>query len=61
MTAFLIGKIAPLMFVALVIVLLIGYPVSFALGAVGILQYRKRNVVVSSRQQEWPSGADVRR
>ena len=36
MTAFLIENIAPLMFVALVIVLLIGYPVAFALAAVGI-------------------------
>ncbi len=36
MTAFLLENIAPLMFAALVVVLLIGYPVSFALGAVGI-------------------------
>src|SRR5580765_6471568 len=36
MTAFLIANIAPLMFAALVIVLLIGYPVAFALAAVGI-------------------------
>ncbi|HEX7272045.1 MAG TPA: TRAP transporter large permease subunit, partial [Casimicrobiaceae bacterium] len=36
MTAFLVENIAPLMFAALVIVLLIGYPVSFALAAVGI-------------------------
>ena len=36
MTAFLIENIAPLMFAGLVVVLLIGYPVSFALGAVGI-------------------------
>ena len=36
MTAFLIENIAPLMFAALVVVLLIGYPVAFALGAVGI-------------------------
>ncbi|MGH6738280.1 MAG: TRAP transporter large permease subunit, partial [Bradyrhizobium sp.] len=36
MTAFLIANIAPLMFVALVIALLVGYPVAFALGAVGI-------------------------
>ena len=36
MTAFLIENIAPLMFAALVIVLLIGYPVAFSLGAVGI-------------------------
>ncbi|MDH5246353.1 MAG: TRAP transporter large permease subunit [Betaproteobacteria bacterium] len=36
MTAFLMENIAPLMFAALVIVLLLGYPVSFALGAVGL-------------------------
>jgi TRAP-type mannitol/chloroaromatic compound transport system permease large subunit len=36
MTAFLTANIAPLMFGALVIVLLIGYPVAFALAAVGI-------------------------
>ena len=36
MTAFLIENIAPLMFAALVIVLLIGYPVAFSLAAVGI-------------------------
>ncbi len=36
MTAFLIQNIAPLMFLALVVVLLLGYPVAFALGAVGI-------------------------
>ncbi len=36
MTAFLIDNIAPLMFASLVIVLLIGYPVAFALAAVGI-------------------------
>ncbi len=36
MTAFLIENIAPLMFAALVVTLLIGYPVAFALAAVGI-------------------------
>ena len=36
MTAFLIEYIAPLMFAALVVTLLIGYPVAFALAAVGI-------------------------
>jgi TRAP-type mannitol/chloroaromatic compound transport system permease large subunit len=36
MTAFLTANIAPLMFAALVVVLLIGYPVTFALAAVGI-------------------------
>jgi len=36
MTALLIDNIAPLMFVALVVVLLLGYPVAFALAAVGI-------------------------
>jgi len=36
MSNFLIANIAPLMFAALVIVLLIGYPVAFSLAAVGI-------------------------
>src|SRR5438270_12430730 len=36
MTAFLIEYIGPLMFATLVIVLLLGYPVTFALAAVGI-------------------------
>ncbi len=36
MTAFLTENIAPLMFLALVIVLLMGYPVAFALAAVGL-------------------------
>ncbi len=36
MTAFLIANIAPLMFVTLVVVLLLGYPVAFSLAAVGI-------------------------
>jgi len=36
MSAFLIANIAPLMFASLVVVLLIGYPVAFALAAVGI-------------------------
>src|SRR5215211_2731862 len=36
MTAILIHHMAPIMFVSLVIVLLIGYPVAFALAAVGI-------------------------
>ncbi len=36
MSAFLIANIAPLMFATLVVVLLIGYPVAFALAAVGI-------------------------
>src|SRR5246500_3927043 len=36
MEAFFIANMAPLMFAALVVVLLIGYPVSFALAAVGI-------------------------
>jgi GntP family gluconate:H+ symporter len=36
MSDFLIANIAPLMFAALVIVLLIGYPVAFSLAAVGI-------------------------
>ena len=36
MTAFLIENIAPLMFVALIVFMLLGYPVAFALAAVGI-------------------------
>ncbi|HEV8554220.1 MAG TPA: TRAP transporter large permease subunit [Casimicrobiaceae bacterium] len=36
MTAFLIEYIAPLMFIALVVILLLGYPVAFGLAAVGI-------------------------
>ena len=36
MTDFLIANIAPLMFVTLIVVLLIGYPVAFSLAAVGI-------------------------
>ena len=36
MTAFLIHNMAPLMFASLIIVMLAGYPVAFALGAVGI-------------------------
>src|SRR6202163_5102937 len=36
MSAFLIANIAPLMFVTLIVVLLIGYPVAFSLAAVGI-------------------------
>jgi TRAP-type mannitol/chloroaromatic compound transport system permease large subunit len=37
MMAFLAHNIAPLMFVALVVFILLGYPVAFALGAVGLL------------------------
>jgi tripartite ATP-independent transporter DctM subunit len=36
MTAFIIENMAPLMFAALVVFLLLGYPVSFALGAIGL-------------------------
>src|ERR1700716_4154371 len=36
MTHFLIANLAPLMFTALVVGLLIGYPVAFSLGAVGL-------------------------
>ena len=36
MADFVVANMAPLMFVALVIVLLIGYPVAFALGAIGL-------------------------
>src|SRR6187401_944688 len=37
MTAFLIENMAPIMFVALVVFLLLGYPVAFSLGAVGLI------------------------
>ncbi|HEY7231158.1 MAG TPA: TRAP transporter large permease subunit [Pseudolabrys sp.] len=37
MTAFLIENMAPIMFVALVVFLLLGYPAAFSLGAVGLL------------------------
>src|SRR5216117_737146 len=36
MTAFLIHNMAPLMFAGLIVVMLLGYPVAFALAAVGI-------------------------
>ena len=36
MSAWLINNIAPLMFVGLIVTLLIGFPVAFSLGAVGI-------------------------
>ncbi len=36
MTALLVENMAPLMFAALIVVMLLGYPVAFALGAVGI-------------------------
>src|SRR6266850_443156 len=37
MTAFLIHNMAPIMFAALVLFLLLGYPVAFSLGAVGLI------------------------
>jgi len=37
MTAFFIDNMAPIMFVALVVFLLLGYPAAFSLGAVGLL------------------------
>src|SRR3954463_7390475 len=37
MTAFLIANMAPIMFAALVVFLLLGYPAAFSLGAVGLL------------------------
>src|SRR3979490_771466 len=37
MTAFLIANMAPLMFASLVVVLLLGYPAAFSLGAVGLI------------------------
>src|SRR5258706_16302157 len=36
MTAFLVQNMAPLMFASLIVVMLIGYPVAFALAATGI-------------------------
>src|SRR5881394_1330623 len=37
MTAFLIANMAPIMFASLVIMLLLGYPAAFSLGAVGLI------------------------
>ena len=37
MTAFLIANMAPIMFASLVIILLLGYPAAFSLGAVGLI------------------------
>ena len=37
MSAFLIANMAPIMFASLVIVLLLGYPAAFSLGAVGLI------------------------
>ncbi|HKA77266.1 MAG TPA: TRAP transporter large permease subunit, partial [Pseudolabrys sp.] len=37
MEAFIIQNMAPIMFVALVLFLLLGYPAAFSLGAVGLL------------------------
>ena len=37
MSAFVIANMAPIMFVALVVFLLLGYPAAFALGAVGLI------------------------
>src|SRR6059036_3632140 len=37
MTAFLIANMAPIMFASLVVVLLLGYPAAFSLGAVGLI------------------------
>jgi len=36
MSAFLIANMAPIMFASLVVVLLLGYPAAFSLGAVGL-------------------------
>ena len=36
MSAFLVANIAPLMFCALIVFLLFGYPVAFSLGALGL-------------------------
>ena len=37
MSAFVIANMAPIMFVALVVFLLLGYPAAFSLGAVGLI------------------------
>ena len=37
MIAFLVSNLAPIMFASLVIVLLLGYPAAFSLGAVGLI------------------------
>ena len=37
MTAFLIANMAPIMFASLVVMLLLGYPAAFSLGAVGLI------------------------
>ena len=37
MAAFIAENLAPIMFLALVVVLLLGYPVAFSLGAVGLM------------------------
>lgn len=37
MEAFLIANMAPIMFASLVVFLLLGYPVAFSLGAVGLI------------------------
>ena len=37
MTSFLIANMAPIMFASLVIILLLGYPAAFSLGAVGLI------------------------
>jgi len=37
MEAFLVANLAPIMFASLVVVLLLGYPAAFSLGAVGLI------------------------
>ena len=44
MTAFLIANMAPLMFAALVVFLLIGYPVAFSLAANGLFSALSRSI-----------------
>ena len=61
MTAFLIANMAPLMFAALIVVLLLGYPVAFALGAVGIVfgadRHRARAAAADAVRRRCPSGS----
>ena len=48
MTAFLIAYMAPIMFAALVVILLLGYPAAFSLGAVGLISPSSASNLASS-------------
>lgn len=45
MTSFIIENMAPIMFAALVLFLLLGYPAAFSLGAVGLIFGDRKSVV----------------